>query len=103
MRQVTKKRVSGRKNQEARPDFGNATRPENAEISHSAATATFSVHKTPPPISMQGSESPPRQPPKSAHTPGSASKRKHRKLAVNFDAAKVTDWSTKQLLLFLHR
>ncbi|MCJ8750241.1 hypothetical protein PDJAM_G00260270 [Pangasius djambal] len=90
--QVTKKRVSGRKNQEARPDFGNAARPENAETVHSAGAATPSAYKTPPPISTQDSESPPKQPPKPTHsTPGSASKRKHRKLAVNFDAAKVTD------------
>ncbi|KAM6989495.1 5'-3' exoribonuclease 1 isoform 2-T2 [Tautogolabrus adspersus] len=35
---------------------------------------------------------PPRQnPPSTGHTPGSASKRKHRKLAVNFEAAKVSD------------
>lgn len=35
---------------------------------------------------------PPRQSyPATAHTPGSASKRKHRKLAVNFEAAKVTE------------
>ncbi|KAF7692283.1 hypothetical protein HF521_009893 [Silurus meridionalis] len=82
--QVTKKRVSGRKSQETRPDFGNATRPENPETSCSA-------HKTPPPISTQESENLPKQPPKLTHPPGSASKRKHRKLAVNFDATKVTD------------
>ncbi|XP_020484974.2 5'-3' exoribonuclease 1 [Labrus bergylta] len=35
---------------------------------------------------------PPRQnPPSTGHTPGSASKRKHRKLAVNFEAAKVSE------------
>ncbi|XP_060762542.1 5'-3' exoribonuclease 1 [Neoarius graeffei] len=89
--QVTKKRVSGRKSQETRPDFGNATRPENTEASHSTATATPSAHKMPPPIGTQEFESPPKQPPRLTHAPGSASKRKHRKLAVNFDAAKVTD------------
>lgn len=90
---MTKKRISGRKNQEVRPDFGNTAQPENAETLYSAATVTLSTHQTPPPISTQDSESPPKQPPKPAHTPGSASKRKHRKLAVNFDGAKVTDWS----------
>ncbi|KAM9440209.1 5'-3' exoribonuclease 1 isoform 2-T2 [Clarias gariepinus] len=88
--QVTKKRVSGRKNQDARPDFGNAARPENAETSYPASASPF-THKTPPPISMQDSESPPKQPSKPTHGPSSASKRKQRKLAVNFDAAKVTD------------
>uniref|UniRef100_UPI0037E9C2BE 5'-3' exoribonuclease 1 isoform X2 n=1 Tax=Semicossyphus pulcher TaxID=241346 RepID=UPI0037E9C2BE len=35
---------------------------------------------------------PPRQnPPATGHTPGSASKRKHRKLAVNFEATKVSE------------
>ncbi|CAJ1071465.1 '-3' exoribonuclease 1 isoform X1 [Xyrichtys novacula] len=35
---------------------------------------------------------PPRQnPPAAGHTPGSASKRKHRKLAVNFEVAKVSE------------
>lgn len=96
---MTKKRVSGRKNQEVRPDFDNAAGLENAEISHSAATGTPSTHKTPPPISTQDTGSLPKQPPKPAHTPGSASKRKHRKLAVNFDAAKVTDWCVKELRL----
>ncbi|XP_053529543.1 5'-3' exoribonuclease 1 [Ictalurus punctatus] len=89
--QVTKKRVTGRKNQEARPDFGNAARPENAEASHLASTETCSAHKTPPPISTQDPESLHKQPPKQSHAQGSASKRKQRKLAVNFDAAKVTD------------
>lgn len=74
-----------------RPDFGSAARPENTEASHFAATA---ANKTPPPISTQEFTTPPKQPSKPAHTPGSASKRKHRKLAVNFDAAKVTDWSS---------
>ncbi|KAG7320040.1 hypothetical protein KOW79_017183 [Hemibagrus wyckioides] len=86
--QVTKKRVSGRRNQDMRLDFGSAARPENTETPHFAATA---AHKTPPPISTQEFTTPPKQPSKPAHTPGSASKRKHRKLAVNFDAAKVTD------------
>ncbi|TST47708.1 5'-3' exoribonuclease 1 [Bagarius yarrelli] len=81
--QVTKKRVSGRKNQEVRPDFG------NADTSYSATTATPSAHRTPPPNSTQKFDSSAKQPPK--HAPGSASKRKHRKLAVNFDAAKATD------------
>ncbi|XP_060722980.1 5'-3' exoribonuclease 1 isoform X2 [Tachysurus vachellii] len=89
--QVTKKRVSGRKNQEARPDFGSAARSENTETFRSAAKSTPYANKTPPPISTQEFESPPKQHSKPAHAPGSASKRKHRKLAVNFDAAKVTD------------
>lgn len=98
---MTKKRVTGRKNQEARPDFGNAARPENAEASHLASTETCSAHKTPPPISTQDLESLHKQPPKQSHAQGSASKRKQRKLAVNFDAAKVTDWSAKEFRPFL--
>lgn len=98
---MTKKRVSGRKNQEARPDFGSAARSENTETSRSAAKSTPYANKTPPPISTQEFESPPKQHSKPAHAPGSASKRKHRKLAVNFDAAKVTDWAAMELCLLL--
>uniref|UniRef100_A0A9J7ZR42 5'-3' exoribonuclease 1 n=1 Tax=Cyprinus carpio carpio TaxID=630221 RepID=A0A9J7ZR42_CYPCA len=51
--------------------------------------------KTPPPISThEPADNPtPKTPRQNAnpHTPGSASKRKNRKLAVNFEAAKVTD------------
>uniref|UniRef100_A0A7N6A9N5 5'-3' exoribonuclease 1 n=1 Tax=Anabas testudineus TaxID=64144 RepID=A0A7N6A9N5_ANATE len=63
--QVTKKRVSAnKKNQETR-EFYNAA--------HTVCT-------------------PPRQNvPSTGHTPGSASKRKQRKLAVNFEAAKVSE------------
>lgn len=83
--QVTKKRVSGRKNQEGNLDFG------NTDTSHFAATASPSAHRAPQANSTQKFESPPKQSPKPTHAPGPASKRKHRKLAVNFDAAKATD------------
>ncbi|XP_062844224.1 5'-3' exoribonuclease 1 [Trichomycterus rosablanca] len=93
--QVTKKRVSGWKNQ----DFPSAAQPEGTETSQqpSKPGAAPSTSKTPPLVSTQDCENAPSTPktpgraPKPAHTPGSASKRKHRKLAVNFDAAKVTD------------
>uniref|UniRef100_A0A3Q3M3T5 5'-3' exoribonuclease 1 n=1 Tax=Mastacembelus armatus TaxID=205130 RepID=A0A3Q3M3T5_9TELE len=70
--QVTKKRISAnKKNQESREFY-------------SAAQTTVSTTAAP--------HTPPRQNvPASGHTPGSASKRKHRKLAVNFEAAKVAE------------
>uniref|UniRef100_A0A4W4G951 5'-3' exoribonuclease 1 n=1 Tax=Electrophorus electricus TaxID=8005 RepID=A0A4W4G951_ELEEL len=82
--QVTKKRISGRKNQEVRQEQPNAARPMGSGTSPLATVpaAPQSGPKTPPPTSSQDSN---------PHTPSSASKRKHRKLAVNFEAAKVVD------------
>ncbi|TRY93704.1 hypothetical protein DNTS_029409 [Danionella cerebrum] len=94
--QVTKKRVSGRtKNQESKQV------PSNLETTSQMGTTSVSnltTPKTPPSNSAQEpTEKPihttpktPKQNP-SAHTPGSANKRKHRKLAVNFEAGKVMD------------
>lgn len=88
--QVTKKRVSGRtKNQDAKQ----STTSFQAQSSGPSQQAS----KTPPPgtdePAMKATATTPKTPRQSAnpHTPGSASKRKHRKLAVNFEAAKVTD------------
>lgn len=91
--QVTKKRVSGRtKNQDAKQ----LTMSFQAQSSGPFQPAS-SAPKTPPPGTNEPAKMPttttPKTPRQSAnpHTPGSASKRKQRKLAVNFEAAKVTD------------
>ncbi|KAK7158949.1 hypothetical protein R3I94_005324 [Phoxinus phoxinus] len=96
--QVTKKRVSGRtKNQEAKQVSGSSAYAGQTPGGGPAASAsvTSSAPKTPPPISTHepADKTTPKTPRQNAnpHTPGSASKRKHRKLAVNFEAAKVTD------------
>ncbi|KAI4897691.1 hypothetical protein NFI96_015716 [Prochilodus magdalenae] len=94
---VTKKRISGRKNQEGKQECPNPGRSHTSETSHSASVPQMAP-KSPPPTRAQDSvdkvtpttPKTPRQNP-APHTPGSASKRKHRKLAVNFEAAKVTD------------
>uniref|UniRef100_A0A8C1Q185 5'-3' exoribonuclease 1 n=1 Tax=Cyprinus carpio TaxID=7962 RepID=A0A8C1Q185_CYPCA len=93
--QVTKKRVSGRtKNQDAKQMSGSSAYAGQTPGGGPAASAPVpaSAPKTPPPISTHEPTTPktPMQNP-NPHTPGSASKRKHRKLAVNFEAAKVTD------------
>uniref|UniRef100_A0AAY5F3K8 5'-3' exoribonuclease 1 n=1 Tax=Electrophorus electricus TaxID=8005 RepID=A0AAY5F3K8_ELEEL len=98
--QVTKKRISGRKNQEVRQEQPNAARPMGSGTSPLATVpaAPQSGPKTPPPTSSQEhseklAPTTPKTPKQSSnpHTPSSASKRKHRKLAVNFEAAKVVD------------
>uniref|UniRef100_A0A672R238 5'-3' exoribonuclease 1 n=1 Tax=Sinocyclocheilus grahami TaxID=75366 RepID=A0A672R238_SINGR len=98
--QVTKKRVSGRtKNQEAKQMSGSsayAGQTSGGGPAAASAPVPASAPKTPPPISTHEPADKPTTPktPRqntNPHTPGSASKRKHRKLAVNFEAAKVTD------------
>ncbi|XP_037386863.1 5'-3' exoribonuclease 1 isoform X3 [Pygocentrus nattereri] len=96
--QVTKKRISVRKNQDVKQECSNATRSHGNETSYTASAVPQTAPKSPPPASTKDSADKPtpttpktpRQNP-APHTPGSASKRKHRKLAVNFEAAKVTD------------
>ncbi|XP_043113971.1 5'-3' exoribonuclease 1 [Puntigrus tetrazona] len=93
--QVTKKRVSGRtKNQEAKHVSGSSAYA--GQTPGGGPTASASAPKTPPPVNThEPAEKPttPKTPRQNTnpHTPGSASKRKHRKLAVNFESAKVTD------------
>ncbi|XP_076837756.1 5'-3' exoribonuclease 1 isoform X2 [Brachyhypopomus gauderio] len=96
--QVTKKRISGRKNQEARQETPHVPRSQSGGTSLAAAAAPQCAPKTPPPSSTQEpseklTPTTPKTPKQNSnpHTPASASKRKHRKLAVNFEAAKVTD------------
>ncbi|KAJ8357876.1 hypothetical protein SKAU_G00206700 [Synaphobranchus kaupii] len=101
--QVTKKRVSGRKNTETREVYNSAYagRHQGSELPHPpqpgigmAPPAATAPPKTPPGyLEPQEKATPttpntPRQNP-APHTPGSASKRKARKLAVNFEAGKV--------------
>ncbi|KAM4552560.1 LOW QUALITY PROTEIN: 5'-3' exoribonuclease 1 [Odontesthes bonariensis] len=110
--QVTKKRVSAnKKNQETREFYSAAHtvaknqshRVQNSGQSQSQSQPHQHDASSDPSSSNPGSagsvstttaapHTPPRQSvPASGHTPGSASKRKHRKLAVNFEAAKVSE------------
>ncbi|XP_075887666.1 5'-3' exoribonuclease 1 [Nelusetta ayraudi] len=99
--QVTKKRVSANKKSRDTQEFYNAARNQparGAEPRQDAAAAEHAAGSDDPssrPASQaqaQAQATPPRQNrPAAGHTPGSASKRKHRKLAVNFEAAKVTE------------
>ncbi|KAM7378794.1 hypothetical protein PAMP_004392 [Pampus punctatissimus] len=103
--QVTKKRVSAnKKNQESREFYSAAhtvarnqsqkaqNQPSGqSEQPHQHAANNESSSSSPRPADAT-SVTPPRQnPPSTGHTPSSASKRKHRKLAVNFEAAKVSE------------
>ncbi|XP_029930281.1 5'-3' exoribonuclease 1 [Myripristis murdjan] len=118
--QVTKKRVSSKKSQETREFYSAAqtvarnqsqkaqNQPSGQSQAQSQPTGkvdqlhppganSSSTPSTPRPAdavttTISTPQTPPRQnAPATGHTPGSASKRKHRKLAVNFEAAKVTE------------
>lgn len=119
LRQVTKKRVSANKKNQETQEFYNAAqaaarhqlqRGQHPPASQSQAQkdkvvqehqqrATNSNTTSSSPTSGDAVAAttaamctPPRQNmPATGHTPGSASKRKHRKLAVNFEAAKVSE------------
>ncbi|XP_035277736.1 5'-3' exoribonuclease 1 isoform X2 [Anguilla anguilla] len=95
--QVTKKRVSGRRNAETREVYNSsyAGRHQGSEPPHLAQPGFGTASPKTPPASQEPQDKPapatpnaPRQNP-APHTPGSASKRKARKLAVNFEAGKV--------------
>lgn len=119
--QVTKKRVSAnKKNQETREFYGAANtvaknqsqraqyQPSDQSQAQTDLLGSKNDHQhtansapsssSPALVDLVSStttaapHTPPRQnPPSTGHTPGSASKRKHRKLAVNFEAAKVSE------------
>ncbi|XP_027138852.1 5'-3' exoribonuclease 1 isoform X2 [Larimichthys crocea] len=116
--QVTKKRVSAnKKNQDTREFYSAAQtvsrnqsqRAQNQSSGQTHAqsgkvdqphqhTTNSNPSSTSPGLAdgttttMAAPHTPPRQSmPATGHTPGSASKRKHRKLAVNFEAAKVSE------------
>ncbi|XP_070701631.1 5'-3' exoribonuclease 1 isoform X2 [Pempheris klunzingeri] len=118
--QVTKKRVSAnKKNQETREFYSAAhtvARNQSQKAQHQPSGQSQAQNETqkfdqrhqhaansnpssssPGPADAASATSaalhtPPRQnAPATGHTPGSASKRKHRKLAVNFEAAKVSE------------
>lgn len=112
--QVTKKRVSANKKNQETQEFYNAAqaaarnqsqRGQHAPASQSQAQKEKVVQEhqqhttssSPTPGDAVAATAaamctPPRQNmPATGHTPGSASKRKHRKLAVNFEAAKVSE------------
>ncbi|XP_038574782.1 LOW QUALITY PROTEIN: 5'-3' exoribonuclease 1 [Micropterus salmoides] len=115
--QVTKKRVSAnKKNQETREFYsaahtvsrnqsqkaqnqlsGQSGQSRKVEQPHQHITNSNPSSSSPGFVdgvstTTAGPHTPPRQnQPATGHTPGSASKRKHRKLAVNFEAAKVSE------------
>ncbi|XP_072297045.1 5'-3' exoribonuclease 1 [Eucyclogobius newberryi] len=96
--QVTKKRVTASKKNHDREFYSAAhtvarnqtQRSPNPPVDQSQDQRYAQLSD--PCSSTAAPQTPPRQqPPSTGHTPGSASKRKHRKLAVNFEAAKVTE------------
>uniref|UniRef100_A0A8C7XWM3 5'-3' exoribonuclease 1 n=1 Tax=Oryzias sinensis TaxID=183150 RepID=A0A8C7XWM3_9TELE len=109
--QVTKKRASAnKKNQETREFYSAAhtvaknqqQRAQNQQSGQlqphgepqSSQQETCADPSSCPSVSTATASlrTPPRQSgPRASHTPGSSSKRKHRKLAVNFEAAKVSE------------
>ncbi|XP_026168501.1 5'-3' exoribonuclease 1 [Mastacembelus armatus] len=119
--QVTKKRISAnKKNQESREFYSAAQtvtrnqsqKAQNQPFGQSQAQSEPQSSKVGQPLQHVSNSNPsssssdlaetvsttaaPHTPPRqnvpaSGHTPGSASKRKHRKLAVNFEAAKVAE------------
>ncbi|XP_070775149.1 5'-3' exoribonuclease 1 isoform X1 [Enoplosus armatus] len=110
--QVTKKRVSAnKKNQDTRefysaaqtvarnqsqkpqsqPSGQSQAQSRKADQPHQHATNS-NPSSSSPGLADAAPHTPPRQnQPATGHTPGSSSKRKHRKLAVNFEAAKVSE------------
>ncbi|XP_047445399.1 5'-3' exoribonuclease 1 [Mugil cephalus] len=113
--QVTKKRVSAnKKNQETREFYSAAhtvarnqsqrahnqpsgqsqgqSEPQSGKTHQQHQHATKNEPSPAPSTMTAAPHTPPRQnAPATGHTPGSASKKKHRKLAVNFEAAKVSE------------
>ncbi|XP_074544570.1 5'-3' exoribonuclease 1 isoform X1 [Halichoeres trimaculatus] len=78
---------SGQSQPQTEPQSGKVDQPHQHNPSSSSPVLADSV-----PLTTAVQHTPPRQnPPATGHTPGSASKRKHRKLAVNFEAAKVSE------------
>ncbi|XP_037132370.1 5'-3' exoribonuclease 1 isoform X1 [Syngnathus acus] len=97
--QVTKKRMStNKKPQEFYSAAQNVARNKARRGQDTPPGQSQPVREDDPapantlPVTMTHPSTPPRQNrPAAGHTPGSASKRKHRKLAVNFEAARVSD------------
>uniref|UniRef100_A0A3Q1GQX5 5'-3' exoribonuclease 1 n=1 Tax=Acanthochromis polyacanthus TaxID=80966 RepID=A0A3Q1GQX5_9TELE len=98
--QVTKKRVSAnKKNQETREFYSAAQivaknqsqKAQNQPSGHSLAQSEPQSGKMGQPHQHAANSDPSSSHPGLRHTPGSASKRRHRKLAVNFEAAKVSE------------
>uniref|UniRef100_A0A7N8WU26 5'-3' exoribonuclease 1 n=1 Tax=Mastacembelus armatus TaxID=205130 RepID=A0A7N8WU26_9TELE len=96
--QVTKKRISAnKKNQESREFYSAAQtvtrnqsqKAQNQPFGQSQAQSEPQSSKVGQPLQHVSNSNPSSS--TSGHTPGSASKRKHRKLAVNFEAAKVAE------------
>ncbi|XP_071370052.1 5'-3' exoribonuclease 1-like, partial [Centroberyx affinis] len=82
--QTQKAPPSGQSQAQNQPQSTKVDQPHHSNPSPSnpsSADVTSAVPHTPPRQNI----------PATGHTPGSASKRKHRKLAVNFEAAKVTE------------
>ncbi|XP_077580740.1 5'-3' exoribonuclease 1 [Stigmatopora nigra] len=91
--QVTKKRVSAnKKHQDTREFYSAARTVAKNQTQKGQDTASGQSQTSSQAADTQPPYTPPRQnKPASGHTPGSASKKKHRKLAVNFEAPKLYD------------
>ncbi|XP_034411151.1 5'-3' exoribonuclease 1 isoform X2 [Cyclopterus lumpus] len=113
--QVTKKRVSANKKSQDTREFYSAAhtvsrnqthKAQNQPFDHSLAQGEPQPHQhaanshhspaSPGPADAASATAAPHTPPRqnipvTGHTPSSSSKRKHRKLAVNFEAAKVSE------------
>ncbi|XP_077392557.1 5'-3' exoribonuclease 1 [Festucalex cinctus] len=105
--QVTKKRMSSNKKPQDSREFYSAAQTASRNLTRRGQQDTPPVQSQPqiqpvkddssaPAIEVSATRphpfTPPRQNrPNAGHTPGSASKRKHRKLAVNFEAANLYD------------
>uniref|UniRef100_A0A8C9W0Y4 5'-3' exoribonuclease 1 n=1 Tax=Scleropages formosus TaxID=113540 RepID=A0A8C9W0Y4_SCLFO len=90
--QVTKKRVSGRKFQEPR-DLNSSSHSGGNPPPHPAQpdVGTASASNQTPDSTDNLRKDPPMRPKPGAHTPGFTSRRKPRKLAANFESAKVSE------------
>lgn len=105
--QVTKKRVSANKKNQEREFYSAAQtvarnqaqkspsqtldQPQGQRSVPVVNSQSCPSDPSPPEASAVHQTPPKQKPPSTGHTPGSATKRKHRKLAVNFEAAKVAE------------
>lgn len=98
--QVTKKRVSAKKNKDTREFYSAAQTVARNQVQKSPnqpSQGQREINSRPgfssdgPGEAMTAPHTPRQGAPSKGHTPGSGSKRKHRKLAVNFEAAKVSE------------
>ncbi|GLD67810.1 5'-3' exoribonuclease 1 [Lates japonicus] len=89
--QKAQNQPSGQSQIQSEPQSGKLDQPHQHAVSSAPTSSSASLADAVSSTSA-GPHTPPRQKiPSTGHTPSSASKRKHRKLAVNFEAAKVSE------------